>query len=864
MSSGGAMNFEPFTIKAREALVKAQEIAAQHKNQELQPIHLFVSLLQQKEGVIPPVLAKLGVNVTELEQLSKEAILRLPKVTSSSSMDIFIGKDLKAIFDEAKNQSQNFKDEYISTEHFFLALIQHDKEVKKLCQKTGISLDGVLESLNGIRGNIRITDEDPEAKYDVLKKYCVDLTQQASISKLDPVIGRDEEIRRVMQILGRRTKNNPVLIGEPGVGKTAIAEGIAQRIMSGNVPEPLKNKKILSLDLGLLLAGTKYRGEFEDRLKAVVKEITASNGQVILFIDELHTLIGAGAAEGAMDASNMLKPALARGQLRCIGATTLKEYRLHIEKDGAFERRFQPVMVEEPTVDDTIAILRGLKNKFEVHHGIRIQDSALVAAARLTQRFISDRYLPDKAIDVIDETASQLRMEVESTPIPIEENERKILNFQIEFESLKSEPNASREKELKEILAKLKEENQALKAKWQREKEIITSIHTIRERIERLNNESEQLSREGNLQKVAEIRYGLIPGLEKELNSYQKTLNDIAQDGAFLNEEVTAQLVAKIVSKWTGIPVSKMTQDESQKVKEVESFLNSRVIGQNEAIEAVSGAIKRSRTGLKDPKKPIGTFIFLGPTGVGKTELAKATASFMFDNEDALIRIDMSEYMEKHAVSRLIGAPPGYVGYDEGGSLTEAIRKRPYSVVLFDEIEKAHPEVFHLFLQILDEGRLTDSKGRVVNFKNTIIIMTSNLASEIILDYGDRDRTAMKNEVHSVLSRTFKPEFLNRVDEIVIFNHLQETQMEKIVELQLSQLFARLKQQEIYLEIDKDAKNFLAHKGYDRNYGARPMKRILQSHLIDPLADALLDGQFEAGSHIMVGFDSQKQGLFFK
>jgi ATP-dependent Clp protease ATP-binding subunit ClpB len=862
-----AIRWDKFTVKAQEAVQRANQIASEHGNPELLPVHLLAALIEDKEGIVPPVLEKIGIGPQGVLSEIYQEIEKLPKV-SGASAQAAMSSELNQLLDRAFNEADTFKDEYVSTEHLLLAATALKRDpAQELLARHGATHDAILKALQAVRGSQKVTDQNPEAKYQALQRYAKDLTELARRGKLDPVIGRDEEIRRVVQVLSRRTKNNPVLIGEPGVGKTAIAEGLAQRIVSGDVPEALKNKRVVGLDLGAMVAGAKYRGEFEDRLKAVLKEIEDSNGQIILFIDELHTLVGAGASEGSMDASNMLKPALARGELRAIGATTLNEYRKYIEKDAALERRFQQVYVGEPSVEDTIAILRGLKEKYEVHHGVRIKDSAIVAAATLSQRYISDRFLPDKAIDLIDEAASSLRIQIDSLPIEIDELERRAMQLEIEKQALKKESDPNSKERLAVIekeLAGIREKSNALKARWKQEKDLIARARALKEKIEQLRIEEQAEERKGNLQRVAEIRYSLIRQAEDELAKVTAQMEKQGQ--RMLKEEVDEEDVAKIVSKWTGIPVSKMLEGEVKKLVTMEERLRQRVVGQDTALERVANAIRRSRAGLSDPKRPIGSFIFLGPTGVGKTELARALAEFLFDDEHSLVRIDMSEYMEKHAVSRLIGAPPGYVGYEEGGQLTEQVRRRPYAVILFDEIEKAHPDVFNILLQIMDDGRLTDGQGRTVDFRNTIIIMTSNIGSSYLV--AEHMRTAEEFDaavklVMEALHGNFKPEFLNRVDDVIVFRPLGKGQLVKIVDLRLEDLRRLLADRKISLELTDAAKELLFTEGYDPNFGARPLKRAIQKLVQDPLALKILDGEVLHGDHVIVDADKKAGKMVF-
>jgi ATP-dependent Clp protease ATP-binding subunit ClpB len=856
------MRFDRFTIKSQEVIQKAQSLAAQYGNQQIEPEHLLGVMAADKEGTVVAMLRKLGIAPEAIAAEALGGIERLPKVSGAGTGEAYVSGRTKAVLEAAFAEATQMKDEYVSVEHLLLALIgEKGGEAGRILSRAGLTREAVFKVLQDIRGTQRITDPNPEEKYQALKRFSRDLTDLARQGKLDPVIGRDEEIRRVVQVLSRRTKNNPVLIGEPGVGKTAIVEGLAQRIVAGDVSETLKNRRLVALDMGALVAGAKYRGEFEDRLKAVLKEVESAEGQIILFIDELHTVVGAGAAEGAVDASNMLKPALARGLLRCVGATTLNEYRKYIEKDAALERRFQPVMVREPSVEDTISILRGLKEKYEVHHGVRIKDSAIVAAATLSHRYISDRFLPDKAIDLIDECASKLRIEIDSMPAEIDEIQRRITQAEIERQALKKETDPAARERLAKLEGELTEmagELARMKAHWQKEKDLIQEIRAIKGEQEQLSSEAQVAEREGNLARVAEIRYGRLIALQKNLQAANQRLSDQQQGGQMLKEEVDDEDVAEVVSRWTGIPVTRMLEGERDKLVRMEERLQRRVIGQQEAVAAVSDAVRRARSGLQDPNRPIGSFIFMGPTGVGKTELAKALAEFIFDSEQAMVRVDMSEFMEKHSVSRLIGAPPGYVGYEEGGYLTEAVRRRPYSVVLFDEIEKAHPEVFNVLLQILDDGRMTDGHGRTVDFKNTIIIMTSNVGSQWIQELGMRDRPEMERRVMDALRATFKPEFLNRIDEIIIFQNLTPEQIGAIVEIQLERLSRRLSERKIVLRLSDAAKQLLGRKGYDPVYGARPLKRAIQQFIENPLAMEILKGRFPEGSELLLDAEGER------
>jgi len=856
------MRLDKLTVKSQEALQAAQELAHQHSHQEVDGEHLSLSLARQQDGIIPTLLQRVGVDLAKLQADLDTELARRAKVEGTSTSDLYLSSELKQALDAAHAEATQLGDEYVSTEHLLLGLLaKGGPALSRVFENYNLRRDGLLDALGQVRGNQHVTDPNPEDKFQALEKYGRDLTALARQGKIDPIIGRDEEIRRVMQVLSRRTKNNPVLIGEPGVGKTAIAEGLARRIVSGDVPESLNNKTLIAMDLSAMIAGAKYRGEFEDRLKAFIKEITASDGQIILFIDELHTLVGAGAAEGATDAANMLKPQLARGELRCIGATTLDEYRKHIEKDPALERRFQPVKVDEPTVEASIAILRGLKERYEVHHGIRIQDTALVSAATLSHRYITDRFLPDKAIDLIDEAAARLRMELDSMPTEIDQLERQIMQFEIERTALKKEKDAASKKrlaKLDETLAKLKEETNALKTSWEDEKASINAASIVNSQLEEAHREQEKAERDGDLNQAAQIRYETIPGLEKKLAEMQESLKQSGQTKRLLQEEVTDENIAEVVAAWTGIPVAKMLEGERQKLVHMEERIGERVVGQAEAIQAVADSVRRARSGLQDPNQPVGSFIFMGPTGVGKTELARALAEFLFDDESALVRIDMSEYMEKHTVARLIGAPPGYVGHEEGGQLSETVRRKPYSVVLFDEIEKAHPDVFNVFLQVLDDGRLTDGQGRTVDFRNTIVIMTSNIGSHIIQEYfldgktSGTDRLDMEQKVEAELKAHFRPEFLNRIDNTIVFHSLDEEQLAVIIDIQLREVARRLETQQLTFEVSNEARQHLAREGYDPQFGARPLKRTVQEQLLNPLAARLLDGEFKPGNHIRV------------
>jgi ATP-dependent Clp protease ATP-binding subunit ClpB len=861
------MRFDRFTIKAQEVIQEAQAMADRMSHQAIEPEHMLLAMVEQRDGVTLPILQKLGIDHGKLSERLRQELDRIPKVHGAAEQT-YLSPRMKKVFDQALTEAQNLRDEYISAEHLLVAISEEKGGAAgRILSELGADKERIMSALVGIRGQQRITDQNPEDKYQAIARYSRDLTDLARRGKLDPVIGRDDEIRRIIQVLSRRTKNNPVLIGDPGVGKTAIVEGLAQRIIAGDVPETLKEKRIVAMDMGAMIAGAKFRGEFEDRLKAFLKEVEASEGRIVLFIDEIHTLVGTGRAEGAIDASNMFKPALARGDLRCVGATTLDEYRKYIEKDAALERRFQPVYIGEPSVEDTIAILRGLKERYEVHHGVRIMDSAIVAAATLSHRYITDRFLPDKAVDLIDESASRLRIEIDSLPIEIDTIKRRCIQLEIERQALKKEKDAASKERLSKLekeLAELKEEQNIMQAHWQSEKEIITQIRSTKERIEQVKIDAEKAERVGDLGKAAELRYGTLSSLGKELEEANQKLAQIQKDKRMLKEEVDEEDIADVVSKWTGIPVTRLIEGEKEKLLRMEERLKKRVVGQEEAILLVANSIRRARAGLQDPNRPLGSFIFMGPTGVGKTELARALAEFMFDDEQAMVRIDMSEYMEKHTVSRLIGAPPGYVGFEEGGQLTKIVRRRPYCVILFDEIEKAHQDVFNVMLQILDDGRLTDGQGRTVDFRNSLIIMTSNIGSQWIQELGVTEYDEMKRRVLEALRSHFKPEFLNRIDETIIFHSLGREEIKQIVEIQIKRLQKRLEERKIQINLTQEVEDFLAQKGYNPTYGARPLKRTIQRYVQDPLAMALLEGAFKEGDQIEAKLSSDKESVTFE
>ncbi len=854
------VKMDNFTIKSQEALMEAQHLAEDYNNQEVYPVHLLLALLEEDEGIVRPILQKLGIDLNSLSKGLEELIAKLPQVYTDEGQ-LYTSQSLNKLLRQARKEAKKFGDQYISTEHFLLAILaQKNNELARLLKEEDVEKEKVEKIIEDIRGGEKVTDQNAERQYQVLDNYTINLTDLAKEGRLDPVIGRDEKIRRIMQVLSRRRKNNPVLIGEPGVGKTAIAEGLSQRIINGDVPETLKEKKVISLDMGALVAGAKYRGEFEDRLKSVLKEISKAQGEIILFIDEMHTLVGAGATEGAMDAANLLKPALARGELHCIGATTLAEYKQHIEKDAALERRFQPVLIEEPTLEDTISILRGLKEKYEIHHGIKIQDNALIAAAQLSDRYLTDRFLPDKAIDLVDEAASKLRIELDSMPIEIDELDRKLTRLEIEREALKKEKDSSHSKErlenIKEEIAQLKEEINPLKMKWENEKEMIQKIQDLKEGIEEVKIEAQQAERDANYEEVARLRYGKLHQLKEELKRANQEAEELKGERDLLKEEVREEDIAQIVVSWTNIPLTRLMEDEKEKLIYLEEKLAQRVIGQDDAIKAVSNAIRRSRTGLQDENRPLGSFIFMGPTGVGKTELAKTLAAYLFDDEEAMVRLDMSEYMERHAVAKLIGSPPGYIGFKEGGQLTEKIRRKPYSVILLDEIEKAHPDVFNILLQVLDDGILTDSQGKEVDFRNTVIIMTSNIGSQYIKDTVDEEE--MREKVMDALKSDFRPEFINRIDEKIIFNSLTKEDIGSIIEIHLGYLKDKLTKQNLEIELTREAKDQIAQLGYDPIYGARPLQRIIQKYIKDELAMKLLDGSINSGDKIVVDYREEE------